>query len=62
MTDRPTHAPMFARSHDDAEPGVVKNADLDEEPHYRPKPVPTRTMREAHAKGCGPEALGVTGE
>lgn len=58
MSDRRAHAPMFVRSHDEPEPGVVKNSDLDEEPHYRPKPVPTRTMREARAKGLSvPEDL-----
>jgi len=29
------------------------------QPTRLPKPVPSRTLHEGHAKGCGPEALGV---
>jgi hypothetical protein len=59
--ERPSHAPMFARSHDEDEPGVVRHPNLDEQPHPLPRPVPSRTVREAHAKGCCVETLGVTG-
>jgi len=58
---RPSHAPMFTRSHDEPDPGAVKHADLDEAPHHLPKPVASRMQREAHAKGCCVETLGVTG-
>ena len=59
--ERPSHAPMFARSHDEPELNQVKHADLDEAPHHLPNPVASRTQREAHAKGCCVETLGVTG-
>ena len=55
--ERAAHAPMFARP-GEREPNVTMGERLQPS---RPgsKPVPTRTRRDAHAKGCAPEALDV---
>ncbi|WP_225345076.1 hypothetical protein, partial [Mycobacterium avium] len=60
--ERPTHAPMFARSHDEAEPNCVQNEAL-QPSRPVPRPVVSRTRAEAAAKGLGgPEALDLTAE
>jgi hypothetical protein len=58
--DRPSHAPMFTSEHGE-QPNAVGGEILGQ-PEVAPRAVPSRTRSEAHAKGCDPEALGVTGE
>lgn len=60
--ERPTHAPMFARSHDEAEPNCVQNEAL-QPSQAVPSAVASRTRAEAAAKGLGgPEALDLTAD
>lgn len=48
--ERPTHAPMFARSHDEAEPNCIEGERL-QEPEARPRRQASRTLTEARALG-----------
>jgi hypothetical protein len=48
MNDRLPYAPTFTRTHDD--PVSLR---FDDTPRCRPGPVPSRTLREARAKGLG---------
>jgi len=62
--DRPSHAPTFARSHDEPEPDADGPYMLDEtrRPH-RPARRASRTQREAHEIGlAAPEALDLTAQ
>jgi hypothetical protein len=60
--DRPTHAPMFARSHDEPEPNAVSGVRL-QPAQPRPRREASRTLAEARKLGLSmPEALDLTPE
>ncbi len=60
--DRPSHAPMFARSHDEPEPNAVSGDRL-RPGESRPRREAFRTLAEAREIGLSmPEALDLTPE
>jgi hypothetical protein len=57
--DRPSHAPMFTRTHDEPQPNAIAGEALQAMPR-RPAPVPTRSRIEAHRRGHSVETVGIT--